>query len=493
MRITGTVVMMILTLLSSKIIPLASDQSSTREWFVKIGFRKQLLVDDYAIAERRNVTRELGQVTKANAGKPIFTDCWDAMAVLHDGGIFKMWYTPKDQDFSDEVRLKSAYAESKDGLHWTKKADVITTATGGAIVHGVSLDPHEKDPKHRYKGAYHPTNPPYGACLAHSTDGISWTPYNEGKPVTYRAADYPNQIFWDEEVQVYRLFTRTDFGDPGGPGEDRGTRMMINPDVRADPTNWTTIRSWKFDLEGPEEYKRRQIYGLRDWIYEGIHFALITVYEWPGFLHPGEGPHDAHRRHERDIMNFYIATSRDADNWDLSWVYASKPMIPRGPDGSFDKDAVYQYSPIVTHQDKHWFYYSGGLERHNSGYDSAHARDNYVVGLATLRLDGFVCLEAKDQPGTVITKPLKLEGSKLEVNADAQNGELSVEILDAPQTGTPIPGFTQKEAKVFRGVDELRLRPSWNNHADLAALKDKVVRLKFHLRSAKLYAFQVLP
>ena len=36
-----------------------------------IGLRKQLLVDDLVLAERANVTRELGQVTKANDGKPL--------------------------------------------------------------------------------------------------------------------------------------------------------------------------------------------------------------------------------------------------------------------------------------------------------------------------------------------------------------------------------------------------------------------------------------
>jgi hypothetical protein len=54
------------------------------------------------------------------------------------------------------------------------------------------------------------------AALAHSGDGIHWTPYNDGNPVTHRAADTYNQIIWDDEVKTYRLFTRTDFGTPGG-------------------------------------------------------------------------------------------------------------------------------------------------------------------------------------------------------------------------------------------------------------------------------------
>jgi hypothetical protein len=40
-------------------------------------------------------------------------------------------------------------------------------------------------------------------------------------------------------------------------------------------------------------------------------------------------------------------------------------------------------------------------------------------------------------------------------------------------------------------VDDLRFRPAWKNHRNLLALKGKVIRIRFRLRSARLYAFQV--
>jgi len=139
----------------------------------------------------------------------------------------------------------------------------------------------------------------------------------------------------------------------------------------------------------------------------------------------------------------------------------------------------------ITYKDQHWIYYDGSKERHGQ-----FPRDN-SIGLATLRLDSFVCLEAKDKVGSVLTKPFRLEGSKLEVNVDAGKGGVIVEVLDA--AGKPIPGFTRSEAKMFNFVDQLRLQPEWKTRKDLAPLKDKVVRLKFSLRNAKLYAFQVKP
>ncbi len=39
---------------------------------VKVGLRKQLLVDDWVVAEKRGMVRERGAVVKQNGGKQIF-------------------------------------------------------------------------------------------------------------------------------------------------------------------------------------------------------------------------------------------------------------------------------------------------------------------------------------------------------------------------------------------------------------------------------------
>src|SRR5207249_3417850 len=81
-----------------------------------IGLRKQLFVDDQVIAEKAGVTRELGQVTKANGGKPIYMDGTFYGTVLHDGGKFKLWCRNLGPGYG--------YAESGDGLRFEKKVDV---------------------------------------------------------------------------------------------------------------------------------------------------------------------------------------------------------------------------------------------------------------------------------------------------------------------------------------------------------------------------------
>ncbi len=180
-------------------------------------------------------------------------------------------------------------------------------------------------------------------------------------------------------------------------------------------------------------------------------------------------------------MDFYIGTSRDGMNFDKSWVYARKPLVPRGKAGSFDKDGIKPPAQIVTYKDEHWIFYGGMAERHYSR--GRHLR----IGLAKLRLDGFVCLQAKDKTGTVVTKSFKLEGRRLEVNVDAKAGWLRVELLD--ENGKAIAGFSGGKAKKHKGVDELRLRPQWKSGGDLSRLKGTTVKLRFTLRNAKLYAF----
>jgi hypothetical protein len=525
--------------LAVPVLAVAAEAPADRR--VAVGLRKQLLVDDHVIAQRENVTRELGQAVKENGGKPVMVrdKPWESrvgfgnyVTVIHDGAKFRMWYRP----FSGGV----AVAESKDGLRWEKPKlrlyhfDFETIrklqTPWGYAAHEFTerfkytgkdnnllgflgdawscfLDPHETDPAHRFKAAHYPWGEArpksfalLGPGLSHSPDGFRWTPYHDAEPVTGRAADFTNQILWDEDARVYRLYTREDYGTPGTGKlgdctEVRGVRAMTNPDVKKAPAGWTTVRKWKFDQgKEREEHKRRQVMAMTTSIYEGIHFGLLTAYEWPEdlseggvVLRPGNLPSgaDTKKRHERDILNFYVVTCRGDQKWDLGSVYAQKPVIPRGPSGSFDQDWVWPSSLIVTHQDRHWLYYTGGPERH-----MCLDGQEFGIGLATLRLDGFVYLQAKEKAGTVTTQPFVLDGTRLEVNIDAKKGEFFVEVLDG-SSGEPLPGFSRREARGHKAVDELRLRPRWEKQADLPDLKGKVVRLKFHLRDAKLYAFQV--
>ncbi len=485
-----------------------------------VGLQKQLFVDDYVVAETRNVSRELGKVKKHGVvlaptlptdfipprgkrgsghyeralkdgkkpdGSRVALDFGYYLTVLRNekAGKFQMWYMA--------WRLAGVgYAESKDGINWTKP--MVGKGGKDNIVHlsqgfSCSIDPtvpwgHPA----KYKAAFDSNlDRPCQPVLAHSPDGIRWTHYNDGRPVSHRAADTHNQILWDPISQQYRLLTRTDLGAGGGAREWRSTRVMVHNkgnDLAKHPADWKIVAD-RIRVDDPTKEKNRwghprlQFNGMTCWIHEGVYFGLMDVYTMD--RHQMFSGFEYEKRHEKDIMDFYIGVSRDGLKFDKSWIHARKPIVPRGQAGAFDKDGVKPPSTILTVGDEHWIYYAGMSERHYS-----IGRD-LKIGLAKLRLDGFICLEAKDKPGAVVTKPFKLEGDSLAVNVDAKAGWVQIELLD--ETGKEIPGFSGKAAKQYKGADELRLTPQWKSGGDLSSLKGKTVKLKFTLQNAKLYSF----
>jgi hypothetical protein len=83
-----------------------------------------LLLDDYLIESTAGVRRYVhAPVRDANIPNPLITGEQDGniapyLAVLRDGGRFKIWYnTSFDDQGSNQSRL--GYLESTDGIHWT--------------------------------------------------------------------------------------------------------------------------------------------------------------------------------------------------------------------------------------------------------------------------------------------------------------------------------------------------------------------------------------
>jgi hypothetical protein len=496
--------------------------SASSDELAPVGLQKQLLVDDYVIAEKENITRELGKPKKKGVvmAPSVPTD-------FHPTRQFPDGVAPRSGGYCEFARRLSVvfnenrqcyqmlyrayaenttgYAESKDGLHWTKplisedgKSNLITfrgKTSGTFYESSFMIDPtvpwgHPE----KYKAPYNPGNTM--CALAYSADGMHWTGYNDGKPVTGRAADTYNQFLWDPIGNRYMLLTRTDLADIGGLKESRSSRIMVHDkgnDLLNYPTAWKTIAVINVDHPDNEVTKAGvplyQMESMCVWVYENIYFGMMHVLT-TGELTGSEGRvsvADPDKRPEADVLNFYIGTSRDAKNFDKSWIYAQKSFVPRGPDYSFDKGMLQPSSEIITRGDEHLIYYTGQYTRHHSPPEAR--KDSGKVGLAILPLDRFISQGAGDKLGTITTKPFVLEDDKLQVNVDAGDGRFYVEILDAD--GKPIPGFTVNEARIFGGVDQLRLEPWWEGQKDLSSLEGKTIRLKFYLYNAKLYAFQV--
>ena len=134
------------------------------------------------------------------------------------------------------------------------------------------------------------------------------------------------------------------------------------------------------------------------------------------------------------------------------------------------------------------YFYSSGRRLSKIMWDS-----HTSTGLATLRRDGFVSMQAGKQEGFLTTEQLSFDGKYLFVNVDVRNKKsaLAVEVLD--ETGNPIPGFTKKESVVLKKQNSTRQMVTWKNMKDLSALSGKNIRLKFYLTDGDLYAFWISP
>jgi hypothetical protein len=76
------------------------------------------------------------------------------------------------------------------------------------------------------------------------------------------------------------------------------------------------------------------------------------------------------------------------------------------------------------------FYYGGRSSPH-SPYKVAGAVNRGCIGLATIPRDRFASLSAGEQPGQILTRPLRLDGRVLHLNANARAGRIALEMLDA--------------------------------------------------------------
>jgi hypothetical protein len=88
----------------------------------------------------------------------------------------------------------------------------------------------------------------------------------------------------------------------------------------------------------------------------------------------------------------------------------------------------------------------------------------------------------------MVTHPLRYTGRELSVNSSTSaGGSVRVEIQDAD--GRPYPGFALADCPAHVG-DSLAQVVRWKKGGDLSSLAGRVVRLRFELQEADLFALQ---
>ena len=440
-----------------------------------------LLLESDIVERADGVRLVLGTVRK-DAHNPLFGEDkpWEPRFdnlypnVLFDetDGLYKLWYNPfiidgRVTDMPVELRKSMTYVQAKgrresglcyatstDGIVWDKPELGLVEFDGSKhnnlvmrMIHGpgVFVDPRDPDPARRYKlfGVDENTK---SMAVSFSPDGLHWSAPTQC-PRIEAAGDTHNNALWDEGSGTYVGITRLWI--------DR--ERVVGRTESADYLTWTKAEEV---LRGDPG---NQTYAMPVFRYAGVFLGLLMILR------------------ADQTVDCELAWSRDTRKWER--VCPGQPLIPRGPTGAYDYGCIFAAGyPIVCGDDIR-LYYLGNDDTH-------HAWRKGYFCLAHLRLDGFAGMrtEQPDQPGAIVTKPLKLDGSDLEVNVDASGGECAIEILD--ENEKPVPGFSQADAQPLRNCDGVRLRVTWKGGADLSSLSGRTVSVRFHLRNACLYAFR---
>jgi hypothetical protein len=87
----------------------------------------------------------------------------------------------------------------------------------------------------------------------------------------------------------------------------------------------------------------------------------------------------------------------------------------------------------------------------------------------------------------VVTRPVRFSGAHLFVNGSL-GGSLRAEVLD--RGGRVVPGYELSDSVPLRG-DAARMAVRWKQRQDLRELAGEVVRFRFVLDRAALFAFWI--
>lgn len=476
--------------------------------------KKHLFIDDVVIERLQGVQRTLHQPKKYG---PVLREDrpWEGTIQTRTGPswnpekqLWMIWYLASGG---------TGHATSKDGIHWEKPVLGLREYKGSKENNLVNetiwyplYDPKDPNPNRRYKGV----SPRLqvgasgnGFAAAVSPDGLNWKILEN------------SFILSSDEANLFHDADRNLFVFPvkhGGP-YGRSVYLALSRDFEkwTDPRdclifhadkrdqdlgrNWIEQRFSGTTLQHPEynvpaEYGV-QVYNMAVFRYGDIYLGLPSMFHQTGRVSKDWDGFDRYNLNEeiRKAVRLYgdwtgfhhlqMVSSRNLVDWQR--VGDRQPFIDASPtnSGNYDLQTIMPAPPVVR-GDEIWFYYTG-IKQY--AYVTAGRPDAGGICLAKLRLDGFVSLDAGEVGGTVMTKPIAVDGNSLRINLDASKGDVRAEILDA--TGKrALPGYTIGDSVAASGdrVDaELRWRA-----ASVAALKGRTVRLRFALRNASLYAFR---
>lgn len=472
---------------------------------LRIGNQVQLLADDYIVEDRWKLERRVGTVVK-HLGNPVIVQDkpWEGALGGFPSVVFDE-QTRKYRMYYDNFNLTHyfapkpgypsyyvGYAESEDGIRWVKpemeafpfagfpRTNIVAIGLDGRRANAaqVILNPDQSNPDKRFIVLYIGG----GLRLAYSADGLVWR--TESEPIIKYHTDTMNHLVYVAEHKRWHLYLRPSLRSNGHgalPEGNRHTGRRVALAMSEDLKAWTQPRTIFYPDERDEpDYDQAVVFRRH-----GLFMAMYSQMT---------------QESGKSETQVYLATSRDGIHFERTWD--RKPFIPRGPSGAFDHGQVsVGNSPPIERGEEMFMYYYASPEGQHSWYKETS------VGLVRFRKDRFIGQWAGKDTGYLLTRQFVLEGNRLLLNCTAlpipyhQRGVdgIRVAIIEAPDYLSrettyekAISGFGLDECDSFT-TDHTGYVVSWNGSADLSALRGKNVYLRFQLRNAGLYGFQIAP
>ena len=411
------------------------------------------------------------------------------------------WFYWAYYDSATDAR-KDHYAISKDGINWDKPdlglyefngaKNMPYDLPGGPTIKGrymyhILRDEIGRDSSKRYKGFFGSKDRKIGF----SPDGLKWEfpdipmiPSYDESHLTYDEqskqfiASVKLHTEWGRSVY---LSTSKDFMEWSDP------KLIFHAD---EIDNENRIKRIQFAVDHPEYLAppviedrgyTAQVYQMAIMPYQGIYIGFPLIFNPAG---PSSNNYTGLNQTE-------LTVSRDLYNWER---VANRELflgIEKWDSKNFGYHQILPTSrPIIKDDGEIWIYYNairtrGLMELYPKDIqDFLNENIGSAICLATLRPDGFVSLDAKNQ-GIVITKPIKINrNASIHINVDSTNGYLAAEVLD-PISMEPLPGYTFENCEKI-SEDSTDKKINWKTNDKI---NNDIVRLKFILEKSSLYSF----
>ena len=469
---------------------------------------RQMFLDDFVLERAINTSISLHRPD--SKGPVLFADknfkqksiqSRSAPQWNSDKNFWEYFYMSMGDNDVYQVR-KYHYAISKDGINWDKPdlglyefngaKNMPYDLPGGPTIKGrymyhILRDEIGRDSSKRYKGFFGSRDRKIGF----SPDGLKWEfpdiptiPSYDESHLTY---DEQSEQFiasvklhteWGRSVY---LSTSKDFMEWSDP------KLIFHAD---EIDNENRIKRIQFAVDHPEYLAppviedrgyTAQVYQMAIMPYQGIYIGFPLIFNPAG---PSSNNYTGLNQTE-------LTVSRDLYNWERVADRELFLGIEKWDSKNFGTGQLMPTSrPIIKDDGEIWIYYNairtrGLMELYPKDIqDFLNENIGSAICLATLRPDGFVSLDAKNQ-GVVITKPIKINrNASIHINVDSTNGYLAAEVLD-PVSMEPLPGYTFENCEKI-SEDSTDKKISWKTNDKI---NNDIVRLKFILEKSSLYSF----